>query len=93
MFVYKSLGLGNTVSDIDISKGKVFSKTKFSMVVPEVEEILQTNAGVRKSVVLFGIEVSINLCVLLLCVCLYRLKCVSNRLVLICFSVDLMFIY
>ena len=48
-------GLGNTVKDIDISKAKVFPKTKFSMVIPEVEEILAE--GNRKSVVIFGIEV------------------------------------
>lgn len=48
-------GLGNTVKDIDISNAKVFSKTKFSMVIPEVEEILAV--GNRKSVVIFGIEV------------------------------------
>ncbi len=88
-------GLGNTVSEIDVSKvrvlvgpahsrmltqvervivfyqvtkfvchcgycgylqAKVFSKTVFSMVIPEVEEILRADDQ-RKSDVLFGIEV------------------------------------
>ena len=50
-------GLGNTVTDIDVSSAKVFSKTLFSMVIPEVEQELEKEAE-RKSVVLFGIEVS-----------------------------------
>ena len=50
-------GLGNTVTDIDVSGAKVFSKTLFSMVIPEVEQELEKEAE-RKSVVLFGIEVS-----------------------------------
>ena len=49
--------MGNTVSDIDVSKAVVFSKTKFSMVVPEVVEILEKSPE-RQNVVLFGIEVS-----------------------------------
>ena len=52
-------GLGNTVSELDISNavGK-FEKTKFSMVVPEVEDKLKTLCGGDvKHVVLFGIEV------------------------------------
>lgn len=49
-------GLGNTVSEIDVSNAKVFSKTVFSMVIPEVEEVLTKDPN-RKSVVLFGIEV------------------------------------
>lgn len=51
------VGLGHTVADIDVSGAKVFSKTLFSMVIPEVEEELKKEAN-RKSVVLFGIEVS-----------------------------------
>ncbi|XP_003382772.1 PREDICTED: isochorismatase domain-containing protein 2-like [Amphimedon queenslandica] len=51
-------GLGNTVKDIDISKAQVFEKTKFSMVIPEVEEILRAESS-RKSVVLFGIETQV----------------------------------
>lgn len=51
------VGLGKTVSDIDISKARgVFEKTKFSMVVPEVEAVFESEPT-RKSVVLFGIEV------------------------------------
>ena len=49
-------GLGNTVPEIDVSNAKVFSKTKFSMVVPEVEDILGKYPD-RKSVILVGIEV------------------------------------
>ena len=49
-------GLGNTVSEIDVSKANVFSKTVFSMVIPAVEDILKQDVN-RKSVVLFGIEV------------------------------------
>ena len=52
-------GLGNTVADIDVSNAKVFSKTLFSMVIPEVEQELEKE-GDRKSVVLFGIEVSVK---------------------------------
>lgn len=52
-------GLGNTVADIDVSSAKVFSKTLFSMVIPEVEQELEKE-GDRKSVVLFGIEVSVK---------------------------------
>lgn len=51
-------GLGNTVTEIDVSAAKVFSKTLFSMVIPEVEAELLTHHPSRKSVVLFGIEVS-----------------------------------
>ncbi|XP_078589592.1 isochorismatase domain-containing protein 1-like [Branchiostoma floridae x Branchiostoma japonicum] len=49
-------GLGSTVAELDVSSAKVVvPKTKFSMVVPEVEEVLKSMAGLR-SVVLFGIE-------------------------------------
>ena len=51
------LGLGSTVAEIDTGKAKVFDKTVFSMLIPPVEKILDDNAH-RKSVVLFGIEVS-----------------------------------
>ena len=45
------------MSEIDITKAKgVFDKTVFSMVIPEVESILDADKT-RKSVVLFGIEV------------------------------------
>ena len=60
MYVYAyshtHTGLGNTVSEIDVSKANVFSKTVFSMVIPAVEDILKQDVN-RKSVVLFGIEV------------------------------------
>ena len=64
-------GLGNTVADIDVSGAKVFSKTLFSMVIPEVEQELEKEAE-RKSVVLFGIEVraEASICAFVcLCVC------------------------
>ncbi|XP_060064670.1 isochorismatase domain-containing protein 1-like [Ylistrum balloti] len=51
-------GLGNTVAELDISHavGK-FDKTKFSMMLPEVEEKLKTLCGGDvQHVVLFGIE-------------------------------------
>ena len=53
-----SIGLGNTVTEIDVSAAKVFSKTLFSMVTPEVEAELYTHHPNRESVVIFGIEVS-----------------------------------
>ena len=49
-------GLGSTVPEIDVSNAKVFPKTKFSMVIPEVEDILKGHPD-RKSVILVGIEV------------------------------------
>lgn len=49
-------GLGNTVTEIDVSKASVFPKTKFSMVTPEVEKLLSEHQD-RRSVVLMGIEV------------------------------------
>ncbi|XP_065064072.1 isochorismatase domain-containing protein 2-like [Rhopilema esculentum] len=48
-------GLGSTVSEIDVSNAKVFPKTVFSMMIPEVEEHLKTLPEV-KTIVLFGIE-------------------------------------
>lgn len=57
-------GLGSTVQEIDLTGVKlVLPKTKFSMVLPEVEAALAEIPGVR-SVVLFGVEVS---------TCYYRL--------------------
>jgi hypothetical protein len=51
-------GLGSTVQEIDLTGVKlVLPKTKFSMVLPEVETALAEIPGVR-SVVLFGVEVS-----------------------------------
>lgn len=54
-------GLGNTVPELDISHAvKVFPKTKFSMVLPEVEtEMKNLCGGDVQHVVLFGIEVMI----------------------------------
>ncbi|XP_062512175.1 isochorismatase domain-containing protein 1-like [Corticium candelabrum] len=48
-------GLGSTVSEIDVSTAAVFPKTKFSMVIPEVEDFLTRMKHIQ-SVVLFGIE-------------------------------------
>lgn len=49
------------MQEIDISKAKgVFAKTLFSMVVPDVEKLLEEESA-RKSVVLFGIEVKLML--------------------------------
>ena len=52
-------GLGNTVSEIDIQHAVVtVPKTKFSMVVPEVETILKDICGGNlKVAILFGVEV------------------------------------
>lgn len=51
-------GLGNTVQELDLTGAKlVFPKTKFSMVLPEVEAALAEFPAVR-SVVLFGVEVA-----------------------------------
>lgn len=58
-------GLGSTVQEIDLTGAKlVLPKTKFSMVLPEVEAALAEIPGVR-SVVLFGVEV----CALLFLCC------------------------
>ena len=51
-------GLGNTVSEIDVSSAQVFSKTLFSMATPEVMEALSTEPN-RNAVVLFGIETQV----------------------------------
>ncbi|XP_026721826.1 isochorismatase domain-containing protein 1 [Athene cunicularia] len=49
-------GLGSTVQEIDLTGAKlVLPKTKFSMLLPEVEAALAEIPGVR-SVVLFGVE-------------------------------------
>ncbi|XP_041349041.1 isochorismatase domain-containing protein 1-like isoform X1 [Gigantopelta aegis] len=51
-------GLGSTVPELDINNAvAVFPKTKFSMVLPEVEEKLKSLcSGNVRHVVLFGIE-------------------------------------
>ncbi|CAH1776108.1 unnamed protein product [Owenia fusiformis] len=48
-------GLGPTVSELDVSKEKVFDKTKFSMCIPPVAEELK-NMKDLKSIILCGIE-------------------------------------
>ncbi|KAM3873945.1 isochorismatase domain-containing protein 1 [Diretmus argenteus] len=49
-------GLGSTVQELDLTGAKlVFPKTKFSMVLPEVQAVLAELPAVR-SVVLFGVE-------------------------------------
>lgn len=50
--------LGNTCSEIDISKASVFDKTKFSMFIPAVQEILEKRPE-AKTIVLFGIETQV----------------------------------
>lgn len=54
-------GLGSTVKEINIEHAvKVVPKTKFSMVIPEVEGAMKEICnGQLKCVVLFGIEVTI----------------------------------
>ena len=53
-------GLLHTVSELDISHAAgVFPKTKFSMVIPEVEaKMAELCEGQLEAVILFGIEVS-----------------------------------
>lgn len=51
-------GLGKTAIDVDVSFGKVFEKTQFSMLTPEVK--IHLDGLGRKNVVLFGIEVKFN---------------------------------
>ncbi|ESP04714.1 hypothetical protein LOTGIDRAFT_198478 [Lottia gigantea] len=48
-------GLGPTVPELDVSPYKVFPKTKFSMILPEVEEELKKTPDIN-TVVLCGIE-------------------------------------
>lgn len=58
-------GLGSTVQELDLTGAKlVFPKTMFSMVLPEVEAALAEIPGVR-SVVLFGVEVSACLIIMI----------------------------
>ena len=53
-------GLGSTVPELDISAARlVFPKTKFSMILPEVEKVLATLPLIR-AVVLFGVEVRLE---------------------------------
>lgn len=55
-------GLGSTVEELDISNAvQVFPKTKFSMVLPEVEETMKKLCdGNLTHVVIFGIEVRVK---------------------------------
>ncbi|XP_046360652.2 isochorismatase domain-containing protein 2-like isoform X1 [Haliotis rufescens] len=48
-------GLGPTVPELDVSQHKVFPKTCFSMLIPEVEEHIKKMRDL-KSVILCGIE-------------------------------------
>lgn len=52
-------GLGSTVSEIKINHAAAMvAKTKFSMIVPEVENVMKTTCnGQLKCVILFGVEV------------------------------------
>lgn len=52
-------GLGSTVSEIDIKHAiGVVPKTKFSMIVPEVETLMKSTCnGQIKCAILFGVEV------------------------------------
>ena len=46
------------MSEIDVSSARVFSKTIFSMAIPEVMEIMSAEP-MRNSVVIFGIETQV----------------------------------
>lgn len=48
-------GLGPTVSELDVSQQKVFPKTQFSMLIPDVVNYMKTIPDL-KSIVLTGIE-------------------------------------
>jgi len=53
-------GLGHTLNEIDITKGKVFEKTKFSGITDEVKEYLKSlHDGKVSDVILFGLEAHI----------------------------------
>ncbi|KAG8228453.1 hypothetical protein J437_LFUL009104 [Ladona fulva] len=52
--------LGHTVNELNIGHAEVFSKTKFSMMIPEVIDSMQRHCnGEAKCVVLFGLEAHI----------------------------------
>ena len=55
-------GLGSTVSEINIQHAVgTVAKTKFSMVVPEIEKIIKTVCdGQLKCAILFGVEVYLD---------------------------------
>ncbi|XP_065183446.1 isochorismatase domain-containing protein 1-like [Sycon ciliatum] len=52
-------GLGNTVSTIDTTDVPVFAKTKFSMMVPDVKELIAKEHAHVDSFVIFGIETQV----------------------------------
>ncbi|XP_065884576.1 isochorismatase domain-containing protein 2-like [Dysidea avara] len=54
VIVTEHKGFGSTVADIDVSTAKVFTKTRFSMLIPEVDEEIKSQST-RKSVVIFGV--------------------------------------
>ena len=64
-------GLGNIVSEIDVSSAQVFSNTFFSMVIPEVVEVMSAEPD-RKAVVLFGVEIQVCVHTLFLNVCMLQ---------------------
>jgi hypothetical protein len=58
-YYYYFIAFGKTVSELDISDAAISrEKTKFSMYLPEVSEILKKHN--TKSVLLLGIEVNNN---------------------------------
>ena len=60
-FIKYPKGLGPTVSELDITKAVgVYPKTKFSMLIPEVEKALDQLSRPVKSVILCGIEVRLK---------------------------------
>lgn len=46
------------MKELDVSHGSIFEKKKFSMFIPEVESLLKEKKS--KTVVLFGVEVSLQ---------------------------------
>ncbi|GFO39600.1 isochorismatase domain-containing protein 2 [Plakobranchus ocellatus] len=53
--IFSPRGLGPTVSELDVSQHKVFPKTCFSMIIPDVAAELEKHGDI-KSIVLCGIE-------------------------------------
>ena len=58
-------GLGSTVPEVDIEHGKTFPKTIFTMCTEPVRDHLNSVRPNAKSFVLFGLEVSTTVCILL----------------------------
>ena len=69
---FHSPGLGSTVSAIDVTDVPVFPKTKFSMYLPEVKQLLESKHSDVDSFVLFGIEVSMAV---IMAICIYSVLC------------------